>query len=139
MAVDLWPPGKSASANRFAREVWVAVALYVGLIGIGAFVWLRLGLPQWSAILLVVGTMAYSLLMLRAVVRLFSSLDEMQRRMQSEALLITAGVVGFGSFAYSFLEIMRVVPTLPHAMFFVLPIMILVWRVAFLFVARRYK
>ncbi|MES1158498.1 MAG: hypothetical protein ABUL42_01250 [Terricaulis silvestris] len=139
MAVELWPPSKSASANRFAREAWVAIGLYFGLLGAGAFVWWRFDLRQWGIALIAFATAAYALLMLRALTRLFSSLDEMQRRMQYEALLITAGVVGFGSFAYSFLELVGVVPALPHELFFILPIMILVWRVAFMFVARRYK
>jgi len=138
MSADLWP-SNSASANKFAREVWVGVALYLVAMAIGVLMSWRLHLPQWGAILMGSATIGYALSMLRALLRMLSSLDEMQRRMQHEALLITAAVVGFGSFAYSMFEVTGVVPTMPHALFFVLPVMILIWRVAFLFVVRRYQ
>jgi hypothetical protein len=140
MSVDLWPPEKSTPASkRFARDSLAGMALYVLVGGGGAFALWRLDLTHVGTMFFVTVTMAYVLLVLHAAARFFSSLDEVQRRMQYEALLFTAGAVAFCSFAYSLLEVTGAVPTLPHALIVVAPAMILVWRVAYLFVARRYK
>jgi hypothetical protein len=139
MSVQLWPPEKStAAAKRFARESYVGMGLYL-LVGAGAFALWRSGLTQLAVTAFAFATIAYVGLSLRAATRLFSGLDEVQRRMQHEALLIAAGAVGFGSFAYASLEVLGIVPTLPHALILVAPALILVWRVAYVFVARRYK
>jgi hypothetical protein len=139
MSVDRWAQEKSTpSSKRFARESLVGMAGYL-LVGAGAFALWRSGLTQLGTMVFAFATMAYVLQALWAAMRLFSKLDEVQRRMQFEALLFAAGAVGFGSFAYSVLEVTGLVPTLPHALFVVAPALILVWRVAYVFVARRYK
>ena len=139
MSVQLWPPEKpTPAAKRFARDSYVSMALYV-LVGAGCFALWRSGQAQWGVVVFAFAMIAYVAMSLRAAMRLFSSLDEVQRRMQYEALLFAVGAVAFGSFAYGLLEVIGAVPTLPHALILVAPAMILVWRVAYLFVARRYK
>ncbi|HWA01101.1 MAG TPA: hypothetical protein VG841_12380 [Caulobacterales bacterium] len=140
MSVELWPPGKSASASsRFVRELSVAMTLYLVTLSAAALVLRMFHLPQWASVLVVLAAMAPAALMLRAFVHLLSGMDEMQRRIQCEALAVTAGVLGFVCFGYSFLEITGVAPALPHALFLVFPVLMLVWRVVLVFVVRRYQ
>ena len=77
--------------------------------------------------------------MLRAYLTVLGKMDELQRRIQSEAILIAAGVVGFGSFAYGFLEGAKVLPSIPGALLWILPAMIAVWGLALPYVSRRYS
>jgi phosphate/sulfate permease len=77
------------------------------------------------------------MMMLRAYAVFVDAVDEFQRRIQSEAITISAGVVGFGSFAYGFLEEWAGFPHLP--LIWVLPALIGVWGAAACVIRLRYK
>ncbi len=77
-----------------------------------------------------------SLFALREFLILLASVDEVQRRIQQEAILIAAGVIGFGSFAWGFVEGTIDVPALSPI--WILPAMVAVWGLALPFVRRRY-
>jgi hypothetical protein len=130
-----WPP----AAKRYMREFPLASALYVGVL-IGSVVILRrFDPPLYAAIPLALAPVAPALLMLRAYLRFVAGVDEMQRRIQHESMLIAAAVVAFGTFSYGFLEGVGAVPSIPGALIWVLPAMIAVWGVTLPFVIRRYK
>lgn len=59
---------------------------------------------------------------LYAVVVFYRAIDEFQKRVISEAMLIAALLVGFGTFAYGFLEGALDLPALP--LIWVFPVMI---------------
>ncbi len=77
-----------------------------------------------------------ALLMLREFQIAFRGLDEVQQRIQAEAILTAAGVVGFGSFAWGFLEGAFDLPRI--SLIWVLPALIAVWGLALPVVSRRY-
>ncbi|MES1199614.1 MAG: hypothetical protein ABUS48_06510 [Pseudomonadota bacterium] len=139
MSVELWPPGKASTSARFALEASVVTAVYLVALAACFFLLPRFDAPQWRVAPFAIVQIAYLLAMVRALLRAHSNLDEMQRRIQHEALVIAVGVVAFGSFGYTCLEVMGLVPALPHELFLVLPSLILVWRVAYIFVERRYS
>jgi hypothetical protein len=128
--------GKLA-ARRYRRDIAIAGVLYVGLV-IGAALAIRnFELPQWVVIVLSLAPVAPALLMLRAYIVFTRAMDEFQRRMQSEALIVAAGVTVFASFAYGFLEEWADFPHVP--MIWVFPVFAFVFGIAHLIIWRRYK
>jgi hypothetical protein len=125
------------AARRYAREFLIAMMLYAAAVIALALIVNRLPPPAWATIPLALVPMAPLLLALRAYLVFFRAMDELQRRIQSEAMLIALALVGFGTLAYGFLEGFADFPRL-HVIF-VFPAMIAVWGVAVAFVSRRYK
>ena len=123
--------------RRYAREITVAGGLYAALV-IGAALAMRgNALPQWSLIVLSLAPMAPAIMMLRAYLTHLAALDEFQRRLQTDALLVATGLVVFGTFAYGFLEEWASFPRLP--VLWVFPIFSFVFGLAHLFIRWRYK
>ncbi len=123
-------------AQRYAREMIIAALLYSAVVFAGAYA-TRLELPHWVIIVAAIAPIGPAMLMLRAYVTFVNAVDEFQRRIQSEAVMIAAGVTGFGTFTYGFLEEWAGFPHLP--LIWVLPILIASWGVALCIVRLRYK
>lgn len=122
---------------RYTRAMAVAALAYVAIVAIAVYTLDRFSPPQWAVIGLALAPLAPALLMLRAYLAYFRAMDEMQRRIQTEALLITLTVVGLGAFTYGFLEEWAGFAHVP--LIWVLPAIILVWTAAQVFVRLRYK
>ncbi len=97
-------PKQKQATIRYLRDIAVAGALYIVFVLAGALVVRHLDPPQFLKILLAIAPMAPALLMLRAYLVHLNSMDEFQRRMQNDALLISTAIIVFGSFAWGFLE-----------------------------------
>jgi len=123
-------------AQRYARDMIIAALLYSVVVFAGAYA-TRLELPHWLIIVAAITPLGPALLMLRAYVTFVNAVDEFQRRIQSEAVMIAAGVTGFGTFTYGFLEEWAGFPHLP--LIWVLPILIGSWGVALCIIRLRYK
>lgn len=123
--------------RRYRRDMAIAAALYVAAVFAAAFAIRNLSPPYPAVVLLAVLPVAPALLMLRAYLVYSRSLDELQRRIQSEALIVAAGVVTFSSFAYGFLEEWA---DFPHiALLWVFPAYSVVFGIAHILIRRRYK
>ncbi len=128
--------GKPAAARLF-RDMFGAGMIYLTAV-LGAGLAIKgFAPPQWLAALLAVAPIAPALLMLAAQLRYMRALDEFQRGVQSEAVLIAAAVIAFGTLAYGQLEDMAGFPDL--SMMWVFPAFCVVWSAATLFVRLRYK
>ena len=125
------------AGRRYTRGMLLASGLYTAVIFAGVYAIDNFDLPRWAVIAAAVAPLLPALLMLRAYLTFFGEIDEFHRRIQSEAVLIAAGVVGFGSFAYGFLVEWADFPHLP--LIWVLPALIACWGLAAFFVQRRYK
>lgn len=136
MPLQTSPSAKDAS-KRYNRDMLIAGGIYTVCVFAGAFAIDTYTLPQWAVIGLALLPLLPALLMLRAYVVFINAVDEFQRRIQSEAVMLAAGVVGFGSFAYGFLEEWAGFPHLP--LIWVLPALIGFWGVALCIVRLRYK
>lgn len=128
--------GKEA-ARRYRRDIGVAGLLYVACVFGGALAIRNLDLPQWAVIVLSLIPVAPALLMLRAYIEFTRAMDEFQRRMQSEALIVATAIILFSSFAYGFLEEWADFPHVP--LIWVFPAFGFVFGIAHLIIARRYK
>ena len=123
--------------RRYARDIAVSMGAYLILV-IGAALLMRfVETPQWLRVMLSLAPVAPALMMLRAYLTHLAALDEFQRRLQTDALLIAAGVTVFGSFAYGFLEEWA---GLPHvSMLWIFPIFSFVFGIAHVIIRSRYK
>jgi len=70
------------------------------------------------------------------LVRMIDALDELERRVQLQALAISGMVTGLGTFAYSLLERTGLPPL---SLTWVLPILIALWGVGNFIARRRYR
>jgi len=127
------------AAREYMRDMALAGVAYMALVMVGVYVVRHDEPPQWAAALLALAPLAPVSFMLRAYLRFFARVDELQRRIQSEAMLIAALVVGFACLTYGFLESFADFPAIPGALLWVLPAMIMVWGFAQVFVRRRYR
>lgn len=125
------------AAQRYRRDMASGTALYAVFVVAGALAIDRLTLPGWAVIAIALAPLLPAMLMLRAYLVFVNALDEFQRRIQNEAVMIAAGFVGFGAFAYGFLEVWAGFPHLP--LIWVLPALIAAWGAALWFVRRRYR
>lgn len=131
------PPTAKRVARRYARDMAIASVFYTAVVFAGAYAIRYLDLPQWVVILAALAPLAPALLMLRAYATFLNGIDEFQRRIQTESMLISAAVVGFGSFAYGFLEEWADFPHVP--LIWVLPALCGIWGLAACIVRLRYK
>ena len=79
------------------------------------------------------------LLVVRAVARYMRGLDELQQRIQLQAVSITCAVVATGTFALGFLQGADLVPTVAGEMTWVLPAMFAVWGIVVGIISHRYR
>lgn len=126
-----------AAGRRYTREMLTAAGLYSVLVFAGAYGVDQMNLPRWGIIAASLAPLLPALLMLRAYATYLSRIDEMQRRIQTDSILISAAIVGFGSFAYGFLEEWADFPHLP--LIWVFPALIGIWGLAACVVRLRYK
>jgi hypothetical protein len=124
------------AATRLFRDMLGAGAVYLVAV-LGASLAIKaFAPPQWIAALLAAAPIAPALLMLGAQLRYMRTLDEFQRRVQSEAVLIAAAIIAFATLAYGQLEDMAGFPDI--SMMWVFPALCVAWSAATLFVRRRY-
>lgn len=123
--------------RRYTRDMIVASVLYTVAVIAGAIAIDNYALPRWAVICLALAPLLPALLMLRAYVVFVNGVDEFQRRIQMEAIMVAAAIVGFGSFAYGFLEEWADFPHLP--LIWVLPALIATWGLAACVIRWRYK
>ena len=133
-------PDNMKDANRrYLRDMAIAAAAYVAVV-YGAVTTIRhsgLQLPQSAVILIALAPVVPALMMMRSYVTHFRAMDEFNRRIQSEAWLISAAAVGLGSFTYSFLEEWAHLPRID--LVWVFPALIFAWGMATFVVRRRYQ
>jgi hypothetical protein len=125
------------AAGRLFREMLTAGALYAGAVAAAAWAIRSYDLPQWAAALIAIAPTAPALLMLRAQLRHMRSQDEFQRRLQSEAILIAAAIVAFGTLTYGLLEDLAGFPDV--SLLWVFPIFCMLWSAATVILHLRYR
>lgn len=123
--------------RRYMRDMAVSAVLYVAFVFAAAFAIRNLAMPQWALIVLSLLPTAPALLMLRAYLTYTRAMDEFQRRLQSEALIVATGIVLFSSFAYGFLEEWASFPHVP--LIWIFPAFSFVFGLTHFVIRRRYK
>jgi hypothetical protein len=126
-----------AAHRRYKRELWIALAIYTAFVFGGSYGVRYLEWPHWAVIAASLAPLLPALMMLRAYATFLRDIDEFQRRVHTDAILISAAIVGFSSFAYGFLEEWASFPHLP--LIWVLPALIGIWGLAACIIRLRYK
>ena len=126
-----------AIGRRYTREMLTAAGIYTAFIFAGAYAVRHLELPHWAVIAASLAPLLPAFHMLRAYATFLRDIDEFQRRIQTDAILIAAAIVGFGSFAYGFLEEWASFPHLP--LIWIFPALIFFWGLAACIIRLRYK
>ena len=128
------------SQRRATRRIWIATAWYFAIVYVSQ--WVLWYLKGGSAFLLaIVGLtpMAGLALMVRAVVRSHRESDELQRRIDGEAAVVAALVVGLGSFGYGLAAAAVGAKTQPTLLVMLVgPLLMLTWNMAKRLICRRY-
>lgn len=138
--------GETRKWRRYSVEFGGASVVYT----VAVFATVRLN--DWleprgaSAAALAMIPVAAALLMLWAFLRQFWRMDELQRRVASEAMVVAALTVGLASFALGWaVAVMKASLPGPTGLWvamllWIIPVaMICVWSVAMVFVKRRYR
>lgn len=137
MVCEPTSPATKLAQRRYARDLMIAAVLYVGFVFASALAIRNFELPQWALIMLSVLPVLPALYGVRGYLVYTRALDEFQRRLQNEALIVATGVVLFGSFTYGFLEEWANFPHLP--LLWVFPVFSFVFGFAHIIIRRRYK
>lgn len=122
------------------RRIWMATGVYFAIIYVSQWaLWFLAEAPAgWRA---VVGLtpMFGIVLMLRAILQAHRESDELQRRIDGEAAVVAACVVGLASFAYGLVMAALGATSQPSiAAMYVGPALVGVWGLAKSVLGRRY-
>jgi len=140
-----WSPEACDSATpaqrqRYLRAFLPAMAAYV--VVLFASVWLlkRIDDPLWLRALIALTPVVPVALGLRAVVRYIREIDELQQRIELEAVSIATALVSLVYLAAGFLQLAKVIAAPADiAMIWVFPLICLCYGIARVLVARRYR
>jgi len=123
--------------TQYLKELGLSLLAYTGVLA-GSITWLNsqqdMAAP-WRAVL-ALSPMLPGALVVWAILRQLSRLDELQRRVQFEALAMAFAGTAFISFSYGFLEGLGY-PRL--SMFVIWPLMAGLWMLGLVLASRRYK
>ena len=107
-----------------------------------ASVWLlrRIDDPVWLRALIALAPVVPIVLALRAVVRYIREIDELQQRIELEAVSIATALVSLAYLAAGFLQLAKIIAAPADiAMIWVFPLICLCYGIAKVLVARRYR
>ncbi len=126
--------------RRDRRRIWIATGWYLGIIYVSQWLlwFLKDSDPLWRALVGLTPMIGIAL-MLKAIVVAHRDSDELQRRIDGEAAVISACVVGLAAFAYGLVLAAigaKSQPALPAM--FVGPALIGVWALSKQLLTRHY-
>lgn len=129
-----------AAHKRYLRELMLAMSAYAGLILLYGYLVPRTDSVVWRVVLAILPLLPV-LLAIRAMIRVLRDQDELERRIDLEAIAIAAMLTGFGYFSLGLLLSADVGWRLaPDALaIWVLPCLFGSFGVAKCLIARRYR
>ena len=125
-----------AASKRYLAETVLAFALYGAAVFATDHLLANASLSPAESTALALAPMLPVAMFAKAMLRFYRTLDEMHRKIASDAVVVAASVVGFGSFAWGWLEIRLAVPALPTT--WLLPGLFAAYGLALPLVSRRY-
>lgn len=125
----------SEAARRYTRSFLLAVAIYMVLVFVSIEVLERLPETPWRIIIAVL-PMFPLIFGTRAFMRYLLTMDELQQRIQLQAVAFAAGATGMLTLTYGFLENAGL-PRL--SMLWVFPLLCFLWGGASWILTRRYQ
>ena len=123
------------ASNRYAREFISAIIAYAVVIIISRLTLNSIGESPWR-FMIVLLPLILVLFLIAGFIRYLSGIDELQQRIQLQAMGFAAGTTGLLTFAYGFLE-MEGFPSFSTV--FIFPLMIMLWGIGLAYFTRRYE
>jgi hypothetical protein len=123
------------ASKRYAREFIIAMLAYAVVILVSRLTLNNIGDSPWRypiALLPIIPV----LFLVTGFIRYLSGIDELQQRIQLQAIGFAAGTTGLLTFTYGFLELLGF-PRFPT--FFLFPMMVMLWGVGLSYFSRRYQ
>lgn len=128
-----------AVRRRYLREFLPAMIGYVVAVFLSVWLLKRVDAPALRALIALLPVPAIAMAM-RAIVRRIRDADELQRRIELEAVSISAALVSLGYLAAGFLQRARIIDVPSSAaMIWVFPLVCLTFGVAKIALSRRYS
>lgn len=127
-----------ALQRRYTRDMLIGMGSYVVLLFASLLILRTVQVPALRALVAVLPAVPIALV-LRAMVRYIRGVDELQQRIELEAICIAAALVSFAYMTGGFLQIARVIDVpAGSAMLWVFPLVCGTYGIAKSIVARRY-
>lgn len=123
--------------RRYMREFFPAMAAYVLLLFVSQALLQHVHAVPWKVLIVLLPVLPIGLVV-RAMVRLVLASDELERRLQLEAISIASMSVGLLSFAAAFLRGAGLLP-IDNALMWVLPALFAAYGIANWWVRRRFR
>lgn len=133
------PERLRAVQMRYVREFFPAMLGYMILLPISVLLLKHVAMPAALKAVVVLLPVLPILLVMRAMTRLLRGLDELQQRIQLQAMGMTCAIVGAGTFALGLLQGADLVPIFKDQIVWVLPATFAVWAVVVAVISRRYR
>lgn len=127
---------KQSASKLYTREFLTAMAAYVVVLPISIALIIASPPSAWWRIPLALAPVIPILFALRAFMRFFRRMDELQRRIQLEALAFSFAVIGVVTFSYGCLVYVGF-PSISWV--YILPLMIALWGIGQALATRRYQ
>jgi len=123
------------AAKRYAREFTITMIAYVAIIIVSRLTLNNIGDSPWRFLIAVLPIIPVVFL-IAAFMRYLAGIDELQQKIQLQAIGFAAGTTGLLTFAYGFLEL---VGFSQFSTFFIFPMMIMLWGLGLFYFTRRYQ
>ncbi len=127
---------QKVARRRYLKEFSLAMAAYIIVLFVSITLINISPHLAWWRIPLALAPIVPVIFIMIAYMRFISRIDELQRRIQFEALAFGFGSAGILTFSYGFLELVG----FPHiSWLYVWPLMIALWGIGGAIVSRRYQ
>lgn len=125
--------------RQYMREFIPAMGGYMLALPVSILLLLRVDMPIALKVAVALLPVVPMLLVMRAMLRHMLRQDEMQQRVELQAVAITCAVIGIATFSLGFLQNVRLLPSPPWLLLWILPLMIGSYGIARALISRRYR
>lgn len=122
--------------KRYFKEFGISMGFYIVLLIASILIITNVGLPKAAQVIVTLIPVVPTIFVVIAVMRALRDSDELQQRIQLQAVTFSAIVTGLITFSYGFLENIGF-PHLPSL--FIFPLMIALWGIGAGIFAGKYK
>ncbi|MCZ2122047.1 MAG: hypothetical protein LC108_07275 [Anaerolineales bacterium] len=125
-----------AVQKRYFKEFGISMAFYIVLLFASIYAIQNFELPRYAQVIVTLVPIIPTIFIIIAVLRALREADELQQKIQLQAVTFSAIVTGLLTFSYGFLENVG----FPHIpMLFVFPLMLILWGVGAGIFAGKYQ
>jgi len=137
MTITLYYSDMKNASKRYGRDITIWITVYAVLLVGTSLAFNHEAVPAAVRVPVALLPMIAGVGLIAAVLRRWRTMDELEQRVQSEALAFSVGLTAMLTFSYGFLELHAGAPVLSY--FWVWPILAAGWVIGLSIVRRRYQ